>query len=354
MSPGVVIAVTVTLVALSALFVAAEFAVLAAKRHRLVAAAPTSRSARAALRSSEELTILLAAAQLGITAATLGLGAVTKPAVHDWIMPLIESLPVPAWVADAASFALAMLVVTFIHLVVGEMAPKSWALAHPERSATLLALPMRGFIWLTRPLLVSLNATANWCLRRVRVEPADQVASGRSPEDLRQLVDHSGSTGVLDPTRVEQVSAALQLLSMTVGEVAAGRAPITVATDARAGAVRAVAIAAGHRRLLVTDPTGEVVGMVHVRDLLLMPEQASIAGALRPVMTMAAGEPAYRALSEMRQRSTQLVLVTADDHSTGSTPGSPAPVGVVTVADLLDRLLPSPTGVNGSNPAAPA
>lgn len=80
-----------------------------------------------------------------------------------------------------SSHKTALVIVTFLHLVVGEMAPKSWAIAHPERSATLLALPMRGFMWLTRPVLRSLNSMANSVLRRLGIEPADQVATGRAP-----------------------------------------------------------------------------------------------------------------------------------------------------------------------------
>ena len=141
MGDGVVFIVlaTVTIIGLSAFFVAAEFAVLSAKRHRLEDAAATSRSARAALRNSSELTLLLAGSQLGITLCTLALGAITKPAVHHWLLPPFEALGVPALLADVVSFILALFIVTFLHLVVGEMAPKSWAIAHPELSATMLA-----------------------------------------------------------------------------------------------------------------------------------------------------------------------------------------------------------------------
>src|SRR3954463_6184067 len=165
-NPWVVVAATVVVVALSAFFVAVEFAALAAKRHRLEEAAPRSRSARAALRNSSELTLLLAGSQLGITAATLALGAISKPAVHHWLTPLFETWGLPLVAADVVGFILALLIVTFIHLVVGEMAPKSWAIAHPERSATLLALPMRAFMGLFRPVLRALHAPANRLARR--------------------------------------------------------------------------------------------------------------------------------------------------------------------------------------------
>ena len=119
MSAWVVVLATVAIVALSAFFVAVEFAALAAKRRRLEEAAPGSRAARAALRNSAELTLLLAGSQLGITAATLALGAISKPAVHHWLTPVFEDWGLPPVAADVAGFVLALLIVTFIHLVVG-------------------------------------------------------------------------------------------------------------------------------------------------------------------------------------------------------------------------------------------
>ena len=130
-NPWVIGAITVALIAASAFFVAVEFALIAARRHRLEDEAATSSSARAALRSASELSVLLAGSQLGITVCTLALGSITKPAVHHWLTPLFETWGLPYWSADIVGFVLALIVVTFLHLVVGEMAPKSWAIAHP-------------------------------------------------------------------------------------------------------------------------------------------------------------------------------------------------------------------------------
>jgi len=154
------VAVALALIALSAFFVAIEFALVAARRYRLEEAAERSAAARAALRSSRDLSLLLAGSQLGITLCTLGLGALTKPAVDAALEPVFVGWGLPAATAGVLAFVLSLLVVTFLHLVVGEMAPKSWAIAHPERSAILLALPMRGFLWFTRPLLLVLNGVS--------------------------------------------------------------------------------------------------------------------------------------------------------------------------------------------------
>jgi len=333
MSPLVVVVVTVALIALSAFFVAVEFAALAAKRYRLEEAAPRSRSARAALRSSTELTVLLAGSQLGITACTLALGAVTKPAVHHWLTPLFEGWGVALWLADAAGFVLALVVVTFLHLVVGEMAPKSWAIAHPETSAILLATPMRAFMWLTRPLLRALNEAANWCLRRVGVEPADQVATGQNPDDLRHLVEHSTTVGALDAAYSRQLTGALELQQLTVRDlVRAEGAPTAVAPDATVADVRAATRASGHLRVLVG--AGERLdGVVHVRDTLAHPDDAPVAALARPVLRLAADAPVSGALAQMREGRQHLALV----HDGGRM------LGVVTLADVLARLFPVPS-----------
>lgn len=328
-SPIVVVVVTILLLAFSAFFVAAEFALLAAKRHRLQDRAARSRSARAALRNFNELTVLLAGCQLGITASALALGAITKPAVKFALTPLIESTGAPSWLADVASFVLALIVVTFLHLVVGEMAPKSWAIAHPESAATLLALPMRGFMAVTRPLLVALNEMANWCLRRVGVEPLATVASGQTPEDLRHLVEHSAKVGALDASFSTQLTKALDLQTLTVGDLISPNQGVTAVDAAAAAAdVRAATRASGHLRILVTQE-GAVAGVVHVRDAMTA-EDAVVAGDLmRPVLHLEASTPVYAALATMRETRNHLAVV---DMATGP--------GVVTLTDVLQCLFP--------------
>jgi CBS domain containing-hemolysin-like protein len=333
-NPWVVVAVTVVIVALSAFFVAVEFAALAAKRHRLEEAAPTSRSARAALRNSAELTVLLAGSQLGITAATLALGALSKPAVHHWLTPVFQTWGLPLVAADVAGFVLALLVITFLHLVVGEMAPKSWAIAHPERSATLLAAPMRAFMAVFRPVLRLLNVTANALLRRVGVAPVDELAVGHSPAALRHLVEHSANVGALDAGFSEQISGALELERLTVRELlGTGSVPTGVRTGATVGEVRDATRRSGHLRILLGAVDGErVTGVVHVRDTLTEPDGSAVAPFARPVFTLEAGTTVHVALKAMRETRNHLALVTEGG----------AVLGVVTLSDVLRRLFPQP------------
>ncbi|MEV6691446.1 hemolysin family protein [Micromonospora sp. NPDC051196] len=335
----IVLVATVAIIVLSAFFVAIEFALIAAKRHRLEDMAASSPSARAALRSSSELTVLLAGSQLGITVCTLALGAITKPAVHHWLTPLFESWGVALWLADVAGFALALIIVTFLHLVVGEMAPKSWAIAHPERSAIMLAIPMRAFMWLTRPLLRGLNDAANWCLRRIGVEPADQVANGLSPDTLRHLVEHSANVGALDARYSTQLTVALELQNLLVRDlVNPGTRPTSVSPGARVADVQAAARSSSHLRILVGDEVA-VTGVVHVRDTLNAPPEQSLAPYTRPAFRIEADTPVHMALTRMRETRNHLVVVTDGGQF----------IGVITLADVLRRLFPT-----SGSPAASA
>ncbi|MGC5627407.1 CNNM domain-containing protein [Georgenia sp. Z1344] len=328
MSPLVVVLVTIGLVAASAFFVATEFSLVSAKRHRIEELAPTSRSARAALRSSSELTLLLAGSQLGITVCTLALGATTKPAVHHALTPLLELTGMPYVAADVVAFVAALVVVTFIHLVVGEMAPKSWAIAHPERSAMLLALPMRGFLTLTRPLLRMLNGQANWLARKAGVEPVDEVQAGQDPDALRHLVEHSAEVGALDPTSYESLTRVLDLRAATMADVLGDDEVTAIPPGATAADAQELARTSGHLRLVVGE-AGRYTGVLHVRDTLMAPPGSPVAPHVRALLALDASTPLTEATQLMRVGRHHIALVTGTDGR----------VGVVTLADLLPRLL---------------
>ncbi|WP_150251659.1 hemolysin family protein [Nocardiopsis deserti] len=327
MNVWVALALTAVIIVLSAFFVAIEFALVAARRYRLEEAAESSFAARAAVRSARDLSLLLAGSQLGITLCALALGAISKPAVHHLLEPLFGGLP--AAVGYVVSFVLSLIVVTFLHLVVGEMAPKSWAISHPEKSAIMLAVPMRAFMWFTRPLLLMLNGMANWCLHRLGVEAVDEMSAGHGPDDVRELVEHSAKAGALDPERRAQLATALEVNSRPLNEIVTPRGEIaSVSPDSTVDDIKQVSRETTHLRLVVMDGE-EPVGVLHVREALTSPEGTTAADLMRPVLTLASETPMYAAMGIMRESRSHLSLVESDGEV----------IGLVTLQDILDRLL---------------
>ena len=220
MSWWVVTLITIALIVASAFFVIVEFALLAARRHRLAAEAPSSASARAALRGVNELTVMLAFAQLGITACTFLLGAITKPAIDYALAPVLTSWGIPAVVSGIVAFVLALIVVTFLHLVIGEMAPKSWAIAHPETAAKATGITARALTWPLRPFLLWINRIANRLVAASGVEPVEKAAAGGQDVDtIRELVNRSRAAGTLSDEYSQPISHALALTTVTVEEI---------------------------------------------------------------------------------------------------------------------------------------
>lgn len=331
--PLVVGAITTGLIVASAFFVMIEFALLGARRHRLENDASHSAASRAAIRGINELTVMLAGAQLGITACTFALGAVTKPAVDTWLLPTLTSIGTPGGLADGASFILSLLVVTFLHLVVGEMAPKSWAIADPERAARLIAIPSRAFIWLFRPLLLWVNTMANRLVSASGVEPVDRAAvGGQDADTIRHLVEHSASVGALEASIHSPLAGALDLEYLTADAlVDTSREPTAVAAEATVAQVQDAAARTGHMRILVLNGRG-TPEVVHVRDTLMEPDDTPARPLARPAMPLDAQTPVYEALAQARSSSEQLMVVMDGDDF----------LGVITVSDILRKVLPKP------------
>lgn len=333
------IGLSVLLLLANAFFVAAEFAVVSAKRHRLeVAAAFGGRSARAAVRNSRELSLGLAGAQLGITLATLGLGALAKPAVADLLDPLLQLTPLPEAMATVIATVLAVAVVVFLHMVVGEMAPKSWAISHPERSAILLGLPFRGFTTGTRWLLEILNAVANALLRIWRVEPAEGAQGGageasvvQGPAELRLLLDSSREHGLLAAADEQLLTSVLDLAGTPVYAATLPLADVVaLPADARGSDVERRSRESGRSRLVVLDAAGRPTGLVHVRDAVLAGPDTPVADLAYPTTRLDPHENVVEAIGRMRADRSQLALVVDPDGEV---------IGITALEDLLERVL---------------
>ncbi|MEU3948553.1 hemolysin family protein [Streptomyces sp. NPDC029526] len=326
--------VTVLLLIGSGFFVAAEFALVAAKRHRMEkAAADGRRGAGAALAGMRELSLMLAGAQLGITVCTLGLGSVSKPAISHELDPLLHSLGLPSALSYGVAFAVAMIVVVFLHMVIGEMAPKSWAIAHPERSAMLLAPPFRALVKAVRPLIRVLNAVSNVLVRMCRVTPRDELASVHDREQLTHLVAESERLGLISAADSQLLTRSLTEPETPVGELAVP-APEIVSVAGGAGVEELLRVAAAHdrTRLLVRDG-GAVLGSVHARDALVARARGRVTSArelARPVPEVTVTTTVADAIDVLRRRRSTLAVVR--DAEGGL-------VGMVTLDDLLARLM---------------
>jgi len=223
----------------------------------------------------------------------------------------------------------------FLHMVVGEMAPKSWAITHPERSAILLALPFRGFTRAVRPLLRALNAMANLLLRLVKVQPQDELAAAHGPDELRMLLDTSREHGTLPTDQQQLLSRMLQLQNTTLADVMTPRDQIiAVDTDDGAEHIEQVNVATGRSRLAVLDDTGLIVGVVHVRDAfraITDNRSAHAAQLMTPPFSLPATASVLASVRAMREARAQLAVVT--DTSTDTT------VGLVALEDLLEEVI---------------
>ncbi|MFI2427286.1 hemolysin family protein [Streptomyces sp. NPDC018955] len=326
--------VTVLLLIGSGFFVAAEFALVAAKRHRVEKAAAEGRAgAGAALAGMRELSLMLAGAQLGITVCTLGLGSVSKPAISHELDPLLHELGLPSAVSYGVAFAVAMTVVVFLHMVVGEMAPKSWAIAHPERSAMLLSPPFRAVVKAVRPLISVLNRMSNALVRLCRVTPRDELASVHDREQLTRLVAESERLGLISETDSELLTRSLTEPQTPVRELQVPASEI-VSVDGGAGVDEILRVAADRdrTRLLVREH-GTVLGAVHARDAVVARARGRAAGAralARPVPELTDDATVADAIDLLRRRRASLAVVRD---------GSGRLTGMVSLDDLLARFL---------------
>ena len=221
---------------------------------------------------------------------------------------------------------------TFLHLVVGEMAPKSWAIAHPETSAMAIGVVSRIYVWPLRPLLNGVNSIANRLVRATGVEPVESAAvGGQDIATIRQLVEHSAKVGTLEPEMQQQISGLIDLGTLPVEALLVSDvAPTQVTPDATVADVRAAAHDSGHLRILVIGAPDSRPSVVHVRDTLLVPASRRAIEFARPAFVLEPSTPVYEALARMRESSVQLGIVVDADGLRG----------VVTLADILQRVLP--------------
>ncbi|MFT4188909.1 MAG: hemolysin family protein [Aeromicrobium sp.] len=330
------LAVTVVLLALNALFVASEFALISARRTQLEpAAAHGSRAAKLALRAMENISLMMAAAQLGITICSLLLGAVSEPAIAHAVEPAFEQVGVPHVLVHPVSFSIALTLVVYAHVVIGEMVPKNLALAAPDKASLVLGPFMLAVVAVLKPLVIALNAVANAALRLLRIEPKDEVASTFTHDEVSDLVEESRREGLLDDDEYELVQGALEFQGGSIDDVLLPTdVLVTIDRTATAADVEVACAESGFSRFPVRDGNGALGGYLHVKDALETEARARervIADKwVRPLVTVPVGASLFDALRLMQARGSHMARVADAEGRV---------VGVVMLEDVLEELV---------------
>jgi magnesium and cobalt exporter, CNNM family len=325
------------LVALNALFVAAEFALVRSRRSKLEQMADEGdRRAVRVLRQMDDMNAYLAACQLGITLASIGIGFLGEPAIANLFEDIFGE-SIPHGVSLAISFALAYFITTGLHITLGEQVPKIFSIVHPEAVARRVASPLQFFYLLFRPGVASLNSISNGILRAIGVNPQAELEEASSAEDLKMLIAQSAHGGVLDPGEAGMLSGVFHLHEQEGRQVMTPiPAVVTVDTSEDVQTALRRCVSSGHTRLLVTENgnTDRIKGIVHANSLarILMNEgpDASILSAVKDAPIVPETKPLDDLLADLqRERATMAVVV--DEY--GRTEG------IVTVEDIVEEVV---------------
>jgi CBS domain containing-hemolysin-like protein len=315
-------------------FVAAEFAYITARRN--VLEQTPGPAAQVAVRLNRDLSLSLAGAQLGITMASLVLGAVAEPAIAGFLEAGLGLTALPENVIHGIALAIALMIVVFLHMVIGEMAPKNIAISRPERSAIALAVPFRAFMFIFRPLIWLLNGVANSVLRLFGVRPADALDVGHSAEDLAMVIGAGQEEGVIGEFAHNLLTGAIDFTERDVAVAMTPRPDVVAANvDEPASEILEIMKRTGHSRIPVhTGDLDEIRGFVHIKDLIAI-DSTSLGRSVDPDLireALAVPEMAriQSVLTEMR-RSRSHIGIVVDEH--GST------AGIITMEDIAEELV---------------
>lgn len=326
---------TAALLLANAFFVGAEFALVSARRSRMEElAAGGSRRARRAIAGMQDISVILAGAQLGIAVASLGLGALSEPALERGFSTLLHIIGLPQGVSHILAFAGALLIVAGAHVVLGEMVPKNLAIAGPERAALWLGPPMVLFTRVTRPILWLFNEIANGALRLLGMQPTDEISHTYTAEDLASMTRRAHDEGMLDAVENRLTQGALELEHRTVAEVMTPwRRVVRAPDDITAAGLERLVAKTGFTRYPVDAP--EVHAYLHAKAALRVHEEVRdqpLPGSLRhPLPQIAPETPLSELLASMRRSRSHLALVGERDD----------PVGVASFDDVLALIHPS-------------
>ncbi len=318
----------------NAFFVGSEFALISVRRSQIEPAAEAgNRRARAVVWGLEHVSALLAAAQLGITLCTLVLGIVAEPAIAHLLEPFFNAVGMPHGLVHPISFVIALVLATYLHMLLGEMVPKNVALAEPARAALLLGPPLVALARALRPVIFTVNAFANGLLKLLRVQTRDEVLATYSDDELSRLVTDAGHAGLLDDRATERLHDALELGRRPVSDVVT---PLEQVVSVRLGVtaeeLERLAAESGFSRFPVVDATRRILGYLHVKDALdaAPRDEPFPVSAMRAIARVRASTPMDDVLTAMRRGRTHLAAVLDADGRLA---------GLVTMEDVLRQLV---------------
>jgi CBS domain containing-hemolysin-like protein len=339
------------LILLNGVFVAAEFAIVAAPRSAIEARAGRgNRLARAVLtvlRDPKRQDRYIATAQLGITVASLGLGMYGEHVLADWIYGLIGRTGAPSFLlSHGLASVVAIAILTYFHIVVGEMVPKSLALQKAEQMVLWITPPMLWLKTVLFPLIVALNGIGNWLLKFLGVNRQAQTAEQYyTPEELQLIVQESEELGALRAESGQMLQVLFEFGSLTAGEVMVPRVRITgIPLGSTPHDIRELLGRSPHTRYpIIEDDLDHIVGMIHIKDLLrlLLRSEPVAQRHARPLPLVPETAPLDSVLATMRRNHTQMVIV-LDEHGGTS--------GIVTLEDLFEEVVGDIDEGPGSTP----
>ncbi|MFE4590412.1 hemolysin family protein [Streptomyces laurentii] len=317
-------------------FVAAEFSLTTVQRGELEAAAERGeRGAASALKAVRSLTFQLSGAQLGITVTNLVVGMLSEPSISKLIRGPIEAVGLSPAVASSVALVLGTALSTLVLMVIGELVPKNWAISSPLAVAKVVATPQRVFTAAFRPLISHLNNTANRVLHRLGLEPTEELASARSPQELVALARHSAKAGALEADTAELFVRTLNLAGLTAENVMTPRVQVTaLELQATAEDVANATRATGLSRFPVyRGNLDTVVGIAHIKDVLAIPAEERphrpVGDLLRQPLLVPESLTVDRLLDRLSGKQTMAVVI--DEY--GGT------AGVATLEDIVEEVV---------------
>ena len=319
------------------MFVAAEFSMVKVRKTHLAELAENgSRRAKSALDVASQLDAYLSACQLGITLASLGLGWLGEPAIASLIEPLFVSFGGKSLIyTHTIASAIAFLTISFLHIVLGELVPKSLAIQKAESIALATAAPLKAFYFVFYPVIWALNHIANLVLHILRIQPANEADLSHSEEELRMLVDASQKYGYLDTMEGKLLDNVFEFSDRIASEVMIPRQDmVCLFIQDTFEEILEVLKEYGHTRyLLCDDDKDNVLGLVHMRDIIRLQEQVgekNITDIKRDILAVPEGMPISHLVQRMRSQRTHMAVIV--DEFGGS-------AGLVTLEDMLEELV---------------